>query len=71
MQVKKQQFDQTWNNGLVPNWERSMSRLYIVTYLFNLYADYIMWNAGLDATQAGVKIGGEISTASNMQMIPP
>ena len=25
--------DQTWNNGLVPNWERSMSRLYIVTLL--------------------------------------
>ena len=70
MQVKKQQFDQTWNNELVPNWERSMSRLYIVTYLFNLYAEYIMWNAELDATQAGVKIGGEISTASNMQMTP-
>ena len=30
MQVKKQQ-NWTWNNGLVPNWERSMSRLYIVT----------------------------------------
>ena len=26
IQVKKQQ-NQTWNNGLVPNWERSMSRL--------------------------------------------
>ena len=24
--------------------------------LFNLYAEYIMWNAGLDATQAGIKI---------------
>ena len=23
----------TWNNRLVPNWERSMSRLYIVTLL--------------------------------------
>ena len=28
--------------------ERSMSRLYIVTCLFNLYAEYIMRNAGLD-----------------------
>ena len=26
MQVKKQQ-NQTWNNGLAPNWERSVSRL--------------------------------------------
>ena len=25
--------NQTWNNRLVPNWERSMSRLYIVTLL--------------------------------------
>ena len=24
---------QTWNNGLVPNWERSTSRLYIITLL--------------------------------------
>ena len=31
MQVKKQQLDWTWNNGLVPNWERSKSRLYIIT----------------------------------------
>ena len=24
--------------------------------LFNLYAEYIMWNAGLDEPQAGIKI---------------
>ena len=24
--------------------------------LFNFYAEYIMWNAGLDKAQAGVKI---------------
>ena len=27
-------------------------------YLFNLYAEYIMWNARLDETQAGIKIAG-------------
>ena len=27
-------YNWTWSNGLVPNWERSMSRLYIVTLLF-------------------------------------
>ena len=42
--------------GLVPNWEKSMSRLYIVTLIFNLDAEYIMWNAKLDESQAGVKI---------------
>ena len=26
--------------------------------LFNIYAEYIMWNAGLDEVQAGIKIGG-------------
>ena len=35
-----------------------MSRLFIVTCLFNLYAKYIMWNAGLDEAQAGIKISG-------------
>ena len=27
--------------------------------LFNLYAEYIMWNAGLDNSQAEIKIAGE------------
>ena len=48
----------TWNNRLVPNQESSMSRLYIVTLLFNLYAEYIMRNAGLNEAQAGIKIAG-------------
>ena len=29
-------------------------------YLFNLYAEYIMRNAGLEVTQAGIKIVTEI-----------
>ena len=33
-----------------------MTRLYIVTQLFNFCADYIMWNARLDESQAGIKI---------------
>ena len=35
-----------------------MSRLYIVTLLINLYAEYIMRNAGLEEAQAGIKIAG-------------
>ena len=27
-------------------------------YLFNLYAEYIRWNARLDESQAGIKIAG-------------
>ena len=35
-----------------------MSRLYIVTCSFNLYAKYIMRNVGLDEAQAGIKFTG-------------
>ena len=45
--------------------------LYIVTLLLNLYAEYIMQNAGLDEAQAGIKIARKISITSDMQMIPP
>ena len=38
--------------------------------LFNLYAEYIMINAGLEETQAG-RLPGEISITSDMQMTPP
>ena len=39
--------------------------------LFNLYAEYIMRNAGLEEAQAGIKIAREISITSYMQMTPP
>ena len=39
--------------------------------LFNLYAEYIMRNVGLDEAQAGIKMLGEISITSDMQMTPP
>ena len=32
--------------------------MYIVPCLFNLYAEYIMRNAGLEEAQAGIKIAG-------------
>ena len=37
--------------------------------LFNLYAEYIMRNTGLDKAQS--RLLGEISITSDMQMIPP
>ena len=52
-QVKKQQLnlDIEQQTG-----ERSTLRSYIVTCLFNLYAEYIMQNTKLDEAQAGIKI---------------
>ena len=57
MQVKKQQ-NRTWNNRLVPNRVRSTSKLILSPCLFNLYAEYIVRNAGLKEAQAGIKIAG-------------
>ena len=39
--------------------------------LFNLYAEYIMRNTGLDEAQTGIKVAGEISETSDMQMTQP
>ena len=40
--------------------------------LFNLYAEYVMRNAGLEETQAGIKIAGRnINKLKWMQMTPP
>ena len=39
--------------------------------LFNIYAEYIMRNTGLDEAQVVIKIAGEISITSDMQMTPP
>ena len=36
--------------------------------LFNLYTEYIMWNARLDEAQAGIKMPGEIPIISDVQM---
>ena len=36
--------------------------------LFKLYAEYIMRKAGLEEAQAGIKIAGDISITSDMQM---
>ena len=37
---------------------KSTSRLYTVTLVINLHAEYVMRKAGLDEAQAGIKIAG-------------
>ena len=59
MQVKKQQsepdMEQQTGSKLVKEFVKAV---YMSPYLFNLYAEYIMWNARLDEAQAGIKIAG-------------
>ena len=50
---------------VVQDWERRMSPCF-----FNLYAEYIMSNAMLNDSQVESRLLGEISTTSNIQMIP-
>ena len=38
-----------------------MSNLYTAPYLFNFYAEYIMWNVRLGDAQAGIKIARKIN----------
>ena len=64
-------YNQTWNKGLVPNWEEVCQGYILSPCLFNFYAEYIMQNTGLDEAQAEIKIARRKSVASDMQMTPP
>ena len=57
MQVRKQQLelDMEQQTGSKPGKEY-VKAVYCQPCLFNLYAEYIMRNAKLDETQAGIKI---------------
>ena len=59
MRVKKQVRTLYGNdNELAWDWERSTTGLSASPCLFNLYAEHIMRNAGLEELQAEIKIVG-------------
>ena len=57
MQVKKQQLELDMEQQTGSKLGKGYVTACIVT-IFNLYAEYIMRNAGLDEAQAGIKITG-------------
>ena len=71
MQAKKQQLELDMEQQTGSKLGKEYVKAVLMSpCLFNLYAEYIIRNAGLDESQARITIAGEISTTSDMQMIP-
>ena len=61
MQVKKEQLEPETRHATTDWFKtgREVWQAYILSpCLFNLHAEYPVWNAGLDESQAGIKIAG-------------
>ena len=69
MQVRKQQLELDMEQDWFQIGKGVHQGCILSPCLFNLYAEYIMRNAGLDDAQAVIKIAG-ISITSDMQMTP-
>ena len=58
MQVKKQQLESDIEQQTGSKLGREYVKAVLLPCLFNLYAEYIRWNARLDEAQVGIKIAG-------------
>ena len=58
MQVMKQQLELDMEQQTGSKQEKEYVKTVLSPCLFNLYAEYIMRNAGLEEAQAGIKIAG-------------
>ena len=56
MLIKKQQLEWDMKQQTGSKLGKEYVKAIYCHLLFNLYAEYIMWNAGLDEAQAGIKI---------------
>ena len=56
VQVKQQQLELDMEQQTGSKFGKEYVK--VVLCLFNLYGEYIMWNAGLDEAQAGIKTAG-------------
>ena len=58
MEVKKQHLEVNMDQLNDSKLRRAWLGYILSLCLFNLYAEYIMWNIGLDEAQAGINIVG-------------
>ena len=71
MQVRKQQLELDMEQQTGSKGKGVHQGCILSLCLFNLYAEYIMRNTGLEEAEAGIKLPGEVSITSDMQMTPP
>ena len=70
MQVKKQQLELDVETEWIQIGKGIHQGCILSPWLFNLYAEYIMQNSGLDEAEAGIQITNRISITSGIQMTP-
>ena len=61
MQIKKQQLEPDMTTDWFQIGKGVCQGCILSPCLVNLYAEYIMWNTGLDEAQVGIKIAGRSS----------
>ena len=71
MQVKKLQLELDMEQRIGSKLGREYVKAVYCHPAYLKYAEYIMRNAGLEEAQVGIKMLGEISITSDMQMTPP
>ena len=70
MQVKKQQLELDMEQQTGSKLRKECQGSVLSLCLFNLYAEYIMRNTGLDEAESSF-LGEEISITSDLQRTPP
>ena len=71
MQIKQQQLEMDMEQQTDSKLGKEYVKAVYYTLLIELYAEYIIRNTRLDEAQEGIKIAGEISITSDMQMTLP
>ena len=71
MQVKKHQLEPDMEQQTGSKLGKEYQGCKFSPFLYNSYAEYIMWNAKLDEAQAGIKIAGRNINHLRLQITPP
>ena len=71
LQVKKQQLEPDMKQQTGSKLGKEYVKAVYCHPAYLIYVEYVMQNEGLNKSQTGIKLQGEISVTSDVQMIPP